>query len=445
MCILEKIERKFCEELRKMFPLIQPELFLLAVSGGRDSMVMAHLFLKNNIKFAMAHCNFHLRGDSSNHDMQFVQKWAQENEIQLFVKEFDTYELLERSNLSLEMLARELRYNWFETLKADYPFIATAHHAQDNVETVFLNLARGTGYKGLNGIAAVREGYIRPLLQFSSDEIHQYVLENHIVYCVDASNYETVFYRNKIRNVILPLFKELNPQFLNVMQRNIEIFNEQYQLYEALVREKQALFLTQKSESWYIDIEQLLQTGVAEPLLNETLKTYGYNAAQIKDVFCSLKHLESKIFYSENYVLLKDRGQLIIQKNDPQMHEDEVLIHSLEEFKKFPFSIEEYVGNSISGIEISSRDFLIDKSLLNFPIRIITWKEGDSFYPFGMEQKKKLSDFFVNQKINIIEKKRIKLLCIDQKIAWIIGHRADNRFKITNKTESFYIITYNEE
>ena len=222
------MKESFYNNLKKLVGLPQDNTFLLAVSGGGDSVVMTHLFHSCGLKFAIAHCNFHLRGDDSDEDMRFVQKLAAEYGVQLFVKEFDTLNIQKESGKSVEMVARDLRYHWFEEVGQDYGFIVTAHHANDNAETLLLNLCRGTGLKGLAGIPARNGRYIRPLLPFPADELHNYATRHNLSFRTDQSNFSEQYQRNKIRLSVLPKLAEINPDLIPTLTRNTDHFRQQY-------------------------------------------------------------------------------------------------------------------------------------------------------------------------------------------------------------------------
>ncbi len=432
---------QFLQSLQEWVPNYKELHFLLAVSGGRDSMVMAHLFHKNGLSFSIAHCNFHLRGEHSNHEMIMVQGWAAERNITCYVQEFDTYALLEKSPLSIEMLARELRYQWFDSF-TQYPYICTAHHAQDNIETIFLNLARGTGYKGLNGINALRKPYLRPLLQVSSEQIEKYAQFENVTYCIDASNLENVYLRNKVRNQILPLMEELQPQFLEVMQKNIALFNQQYSLYQYFINDKKDELCVKNGEEWEINIASVTCHPCAEPLLYELLSPFGFNSAQITTILAHSHQESGALFYSNDYILLKDRKKWIITSNECKNESIPITIAQPTEFAEHGYHCEEVTGNNWRQFTYDHNTLLVDAEIFLFPITLRNWQEGDFFYPLGMAGKKKLSNFFTDQAFTIFDKRRVPILCVGEAIAWIVGHRADNRFKITNNTKKFYKITY---
>ena len=239
----------FFRNIQKLVPNVENARFLLAVSGGVDSVVMAHLFHSCHLHFDVAHCNFHLRGKESNEDMNFVQNIDFLKDRKIFIKEFDTYKLQENSGKSIEMVARDLRYKWFNELLPDYDFLCTAHHANDNAETLLLNIARGTGYRGLNAIPQKNGKILRPLLHISSQQIENYAQENKISYRVDASNFSLIYHRNKIRHQLIPILEEINPEFIKTTARNIKIFHSQYNFYQKQIEKVKSEFVEHLQDS----------------------------------------------------------------------------------------------------------------------------------------------------------------------------------------------------
>jgi len=415
--------------------------FLLAVSGGIDSCVMAHLFDTYNLTFDIAHCNFHLRGEDSNKDMQFVEDWILNKNRKVWVKEFDTLAIREKSGKSIEMVARELRYVWFAEIGKDYDFICTAHHANDNAETLLLNLIRGAGYRGLNGIPEKNGKIIRPLLPFTSAQIKQYAREYQIPYREDKTNQMLIYQRNKIRNQLIPVLEELNPQLIDTFARNISLFNAQYSFYNEQIELQKKHLLQKKDEIFIIEINSLKKIKHVKVVLYEILTDFGFNYTTVELIIKHLNSISGKQFFSATHCLLKDRNRLIIKEKTIDSF-DEIVITQIEEIEQYGFKIEEIEKTEPVHFYSDNNILYVDKSKLLFPLKLRHWKEGDCFYSYGMTGKKKLSNFFIDNKIDIYQKNKIWLLCSQDNIVWIVGYRSDRRFAIQSSTKTFLKIIY---
>jgi len=429
----------FYKELLLLTPDAKNARFLLAVSGGRDSVVLAHLFANCGLNFDIAHCNFHLRGEESNKEMDFVQKLPFLSSQKVFVKEFDTIAIQQKSGKSIEMVARELRYQWFEEMGKEYDYIVTAHHANDNTETVIMNLLRGTGLRGMCGIPQKNGKIIRPLLRFTGSDIDRYAREQEVDFCVDLSNLEDDFLRNKIRHHIIPELEKINPQFIKTFSKNSTLFQQQTQFLDAQIQHYKNQFIKKTKDSVTIAIDELKNNENQSLILYEMVNPFGFNADDVDNIVKSLHATSGKRFLSETHILIKDRNHLIIEKNDKK-NEENICINSIEELETHGFEVEKIKNDA--NLEILKHPNLIyvDAEKLKFPLTIRSWKKGDFFYPFGMKTKKKLSDFFTDLKIDLLEKQKIRLLCSNEQIVWIIEYRADDRFKIDKKTEYYHKI-----
>ena len=429
----------FYKELLLLTPDAKNARFLLAVSGGRDSVVLAHLFANCGLNFDIAHCNFHLRGEESNKEMDFVQKLPFLSSQKVFVKEFDTIAIQQKSGKSIEMVARELRYQWFEEMGKEYDYIVTAHHANDNTETVIMNLLRGTGLRGMCGIPQKNGKIIRPLLRFTGSDIDRYAREQEVDFCVDLSNLEDDFLRNKIRHHIIPELEKINPQFIKTFSKNSTLFQQQTQFLDAQIQHYKNQFIKKTKDSVTIAIDELKNNENQSLILYEMVNPFGFNADDVDNIVKSLHATSGKRFLSETHILIKDRNHLIIEKNDKK-NEENICINSIEELETHGFEVEKIKNDA--NLEILKHPNLIyvDAEKLKFPLTIRSWKKGDVFYPFGMKTKKKLSDFFTDLKIDLLEKQKIRLLCSNEQIVWIIEYRADDRFKIDKKTEYYHKI-----
>ena len=423
--------------------LMGDEKLIVGVSGGADSVALLDILHSFSLKCVIAHCNFHLRGEESNRDAFFVEELCKRYNLKYERIDFDTEVYAELNSISIEMAARELRYNWFEQLrvihKADK--IAVAHHRDDSVETILLNLIRGTGIRGLTGISPENGYIIRPLLCLGRNEILEYLQERKISYVEDSTNNEDLYTRNKIRLNLIPLIETINPSARESIIRTAEHLSQVENIYRAYIDQvKLNLFKDDK-----INISLLVQYIEPEAILFEILSPYGFNSATVRQIFESIIGQSGKIFYSETHELLKDRGSLILKKKATLFlerfsirEEDKLVLHPLHlEFKK------EAVSDNFS-VEKRPNIIYLDTNKITYPLTLRKWQQGDWFIPFGMKGKKKVSDFFTDKKFTLFEKEDTWLLCSGEDIIWIVGHRSDDRFKITDQTTDVLKITLNE-
>jgi tRNA(Ile)-lysidine synthase len=427
--------KQFVEENRLFKP---GDKVLLTVSGGVDSMVLLHLFEQSGYNYGVAHCNFKLRGSESDGDEEFVRKKVLSHGMPAFFETFDTKEYAAINGISIEMAARELRYNFFEKVRAEngFDYIATAHHQDDLIETFFLNLSRKTGIKGLTGIKKKSGKIIRPLLFATRKEIEKYSDDYYVEYREDSSNNEIIFQRNFLRHKILPLFSELNPVFKKNLLATVENLKDAEQVYTATLQTEKRGVVTKKTDETIIDIEALLKTPFPKILLHEILTEYNFNATVVDEVYNSFSTDSGKQFYSKTHRALKDRNKLFISviKNE----EEQVFYieeKDIELFEPLDISVQKL---SAEGFEIIKKANVacIDLSKIEFPLMIRKWRQGDYFQPLGMTGFKKVSDFFIDRKIPIHQKENTWILCSGKKIVWIMGHRLDNRFKVTPATST---------
>jgi tRNA(Ile)-lysidine synthase len=423
---------KLQNHIHNKFPFLEEKKLLLAISGGLDSMVMLHLIQQLNKEIAIAHCNFQLRGLESFGDQKFVQEYADANKIEVFTTLFDTKSFAEDYKLSTQVAARELRYNWFyellETEKFDY--ILTAHHADDNIETFLINLTRGTGIEGLTGIPEQNEQVIRPLLIFSREEIEAYAKENNIQWREDSSNASDKYLRNKIRHDLVPIFKELNPNFLSSFQKTQAYLQEAQTMVEDASIMIYQQVVEEKEEQIYFDLKKLKQLPNYHSYLYQWLREYQFSAWD--DIY-ELVHAQSgKQVFSQNYRLLKDRDFLILEEIK-EVSQEIFYIDKSETNVKIPLNLTISKVNSISTPK--NTIIFVDEDKLKFPLVIRKWNEGDYFYPSGMNGKKKLSKYFKDEKFSLIDKEDTWLLCSDNQIVWVIGKRSDQRFIETATTQ----------
>ncbi|MBR1768985.1 MAG: tRNA lysidine(34) synthetase TilS [Bacteroidales bacterium] len=419
---------------------------LLAISGGVDSMVMLDLFKRSHYKFSIAHCNFHLRGEESVRDENFVRDFAEKNGIELFVQNFDTFAYMEKEKKSLEMSARDLRYDWFNKLLEEhqFSFLATAHHSDDSAETFIINLLRGTGIAGLHGILPKSGTLIRPLLFASRRNIREYALKHNISFVEDSTNKDNKFTRNKIRNEVVPILRDISPNFDTIIRKTIERLRETELVFRSVVEEKKKDILRNEKDYIKISIDEAKNLKPLHIFMYEILSEFGFNETNINSVCEALDDNASsgKVFFSEQYRLLRDRKYLFITKREKESNQNVYLIDDYQTNMKNPVSLQIETLRDLNFIRIPKEKnvAMLDYDLLKFPLQLRHWKKGDAFVPFGMHGKQKLSDFFTNQKFSILDKENQWLLCSGEDIIWVLGLRIDDRFKITDKTKTIYKI-----
>ena len=417
---------------------------LIGLSGGPDSMALIHVLLQLGYNCIAVHCNFHLREDASNNDQEFVKKWCCENDIPLYVVGFDTNAYAAKHKVSIEMAARNLRYNMFEEIRVEQKAdaVAVGHHKDDSVETILINLIRGTGIKGLTGIPIINKYIVRPLLNVSRMEIMEYLSVNEVPYVTDHTNEEDIYTRNIIRLNVLPILEKINPSVKNSIVSTSNNLKETEKIYDGYIK---AAIKTVFHDN-LIDIEKLKQTHSPQSLLFELLSPMGFTPSVIEDIANNLDSIPGKIYLADSFRLLKDREFLVISKNELEKQEDvkdEFFIYPDTCNMELPFklSIETKVNSSQFEIERKNTILQCDIDKLSFPLTLRRWKKGDWFIPFGMKGKKKISDFFTDNKFTLFEKEETWILLSGKDIVWIVNHRSDNRFRITDGTKIIYTIS----
>ena len=416
---------------------------LLAVSGGIDSMVMSHLFLSIDAKIGIAHCNFNLRGPESDEDEAFVRRFALSHNIEFFSENFDTIGFATEKGISIQMAARELRYRWFEEirLKNNFSCISVAHNLNDNVETFLLNLTRGSGIAGLTGMKPKHNSLIRPLLFASRNSIVEYSKLNSVDYREDRSNAETKYKRNKIRHVIVPLFKEINPSFETTIIETAERLNEINEIISGHISGIRDKVSNISNNSICFKICTLQGLSPMHTLLYELFRPYGIGKGQLDDLVNLINGKTGSQLITPDYRLVKNRKELVVSKKETDS-ETCFEILRVKDFIKFPDYISARIKKINEGFKIpaTSNIACLDADKISFPMIIRKWKYGDSFYPLGMNQKKKLSDYFIDNKYSVFEKDYCWILESAGKIVWIINDRIDNRYRITHSTKKALII-----
>ena len=440
------MQQGFSTFIKKNILILSSDKILLTVSGGVDSVVMCNLFHKAGIKFGIAHCNFNLRGEESNDDEKFVEKLAKKYKVPFYGVLFFTQQHAERNKISVQMAARELRYNWFEEIrqKDGYTYIATAHHQDDSIETFFINVIRGTGIAGLHGILPKQGNIIRPLLFATKNEIIEYAAKEKIKYREDSSNASDKYMRNKIRHSIIPVLRELNPKIDSSISTLIKRVQDVEAIYKIEIEKQRLDILSQKEGSICISIEKLKKLNPISSYLYGLLSPFNFNESQIEEIINCLDKESGKQFYSDTHRLIRDRKDLIIDCFTKSIVENSHLPppinYNTASIDSEDFTISFEIKNREPNINKSLATATLDFDKLVFPLELRKWKQGDTFYPFGMKGKKKLSDYFIDNKVPLNKKENTWLLTSDGKIVWVVGMRIDNRFKITKGTKRIYFV-----
>ena len=430
---------QFQNHINQNFNFLAQKKLIIAVSGGLDSMVLLHLFQNIKQEIAIAHCNFQLRGLESFEDQNFVQNYASANDIPIFVTQFDTQNFAKDYKLSTQVAARNLRYDWFyELLETEnFDYILTAHHLDDNLETFIINLSRGTGLDGLVGIPAINDKIVRTLLVFSRLEIENYATQNNIIWREDSSNASDKYLRNKIRHDIIPKLKDLNPNFLNAFQKTQNYLQESQTMVDDAANMIYQQVATEINDEIHFDLLKLKTLPNYNSYLYLWLQDFGFTAWN--DIYDLATSQTGKIIYSIDYQLIKNRNHLImspILENDDEIY----LVEKNQLEVKFPINLLFSDETDIQNANVNT--IFVDQEKLLFPLIIRKWKEGDNFQPFGMNgSSKKVSKFFKDEKLSVLEKQKKWILISDNQIVWIIGLRQDERFKIENSTKNILKIS----
>ena len=417
---------------------------LVAVSGGVDSMVLLDLLFYHGFNFEIAHCNFCLRGKESDLDEDFVVSIANKMKKKIFIKKFNTVSYAENKKLSIQMAARELRYDWFSKITSSKKqcIVLVAHHLDDSIETVILNLIRGTGISGLHGIKHRNNNVIRPLIEISKKDILEYASVNNISFRDDSSNQEDKYVRNNIRKNIIPLMNKINPKFTTSFGRTIKNIQDVEGLYVELLSQKKTELMVYSNGEYRVSISNLLKYSFSKQLLYEIISDFNFN--DLESVYECLRLNSGKEFFNSKFYMIKDRDHLIITKH---IENNSVFIHQVTKEIETPclsFSVSSNLDNQYSHPSKSAIKTAICFNKLEFPLMLRPWHEGDSFIPLGMKSFKKVSDYFIDKKLSLIDKRKAKILTSNNKIVCIITekhHRLDDRFKLVQDSKKIYIVT----
>ncbi len=424
----------FQNHINQKLPFLKEGKLLIAISGGVDSVVLVDLCHKLGLNISLAHCNFNLRGNESDGDENFVIQLGDDLDIEAFTESFDTEGYSVLNKVSIQMAARELRYFWFDELaqQLEFDYILTAHHADDNLETFLINFSRGTGLDGLTGIPEINNKFVRPLLPFSRENVVDYAKEHKLEWRVDSSNASTKYLRNKLRHEIIPILKEINPSLLQSYQGTINNLSDTADIVE----DSMELFLKDaivaiEDNKIVFKIEAFKKYNNPKAYLFEALKDYGFT--EWNDVVNLLDAQSGKYVLSNTHRLIK-HGETLLLSEIVSDELEAIFIEDITKEVETPFgmlsfsNVDEVSHNNTNAI-------FIDKQLLKFPLHIRKWEMGDVFFPFGMIGKKRVSKYFKDEKMSLLDKESSLLLCSDEDIVWIINRRADNRFRVTEDTK----------
>jgi tRNA(Ile)-lysidine synthase len=426
---------EFQNHLSENLNFLNGKKLLIAVSGGIDSMVLVHLLKQLGYDIFLAHCNFGLRGEESNGDEKFVTDYAKENDFPIFTTRFDTAAFAYDNKLSVQVAARQLRYIWFNQLMDEHnlDYLLTAHHLDDSIETFMINFIRGTGLEGLTGIPQQNDRTVRPLLPFSRVEIEAYANANTIKWREDSSNASDKYLRNKIRHDIVPVLKTLNTAFDDSFRQTIQSLQQSQSLvHDAAILMYQQV-VAEKEGQKHVNIEQLKRLPNFKAYLYQWLNPFGFTAWE--DIYALADSQTGKYVISSNYRLLKDRNVLILE---PLLAKDKAIYEIEEGVAEITKPLHMRLEHVDKVIDNHTKSMIfVNNNLIKFPLFVRKWEEGDYFYPFGMNgQKKKVSKYFKDEKLSLSEKENTWLLCSGNDIIWIIGRRADERYKAGHATDT---------
>ena len=433
------MKSNFLEYIDHNYLFRKDSKIVLAISGGIDSICLADLLIRSGYNIEFAHCNFNLRGKESDEDLAFVQQLATKYTVPFHTTSFSTNQYATEEKISLQMAAREQRYAWLEKIRknisADY--IAVAHNYDDNIETFLINIIRGTGIKGMLGINNKNKYVVRPLIFATRDMIVNYVNKYSLEYREDSSNISDKYLRNNIRHNLVPLLKEMNPSISKTISREIDILDKVYYIYKNSIQSDLDRIITKHKAGFKILKNHLAALSPPEVYIYEVFHKYGFN--DIESIAKAINKGSGLRFFSSSHQLLIDREYLFLEPIDDSIQEScciEKNIACIDSPLKMQFAISDLLSYD------SNQDIAyLDKDKLIFPLKIRKWEDGDKFIPLGMDSFKKISDFFIDIKLDVFSKEKVFILCSGKDIVWIIGYRIDDRYKITSKTKKTYIAT----
>ena len=470
------LQQKFIQHLKQFTFIQKKQKQLIAVSGGVDSVVLCDLMNAAGYDFVIAHCNFQLRQEESERDEQFVRELGKKYGKEVLVEKFDTKKYALEQKVSIQVAARELRYKWFREIIDEqratnneqsgtierltknklqatshdsqlttHPihYILTAHHANDNIETVLMNFFKGTGIAGLHGILPVQGKVVRPLLFAKKDELVEYAKENGLGFVEDSSNLSDKYTRNFFRHNLFPMLKEVYPNLEENLLNNIQRFTEAEELYKESIEQHKKKLLEYKGNEVHIPVLKLKKTIALSTIIYEIIKDFGFTSTRVPEVVDLLESETGKYLSSSSHRIIKNRNWILIS---PQQTSEAANILIEKSDKKVVFSAGELSLEVVDyeNIAIANSNFTttLDRGEVTFPLLLRKWKQGDYFYPLGMRKKKKLSRFFIDQKLSKTDKENVWVLEMNKKIMWIVGHRIDERFKIQTSTKQVLKISF---
>ncbi len=416
--------------------------FLLAVSGGLDSMVMSQLFLEQGFHIGIAHCNFQLRERASDEDARFVAAFAQGQQIPFYLQNFDTSAIATQKRQSIQECARELRYEWLENTRSSegYDWLVTAHHLNDNIETLLYNLTKGSGIRGLHGIPSQQGKLLRPLSEISRKELENYAQQQQIAFREDASNAEIKYRRNLLRHRVIPVLREINPNLEQTFRDNLQRFRESEVLYHYAIEQLRAQFVQNTDRGLQINWAQLQSHPARDTLLYEYLHPYGFSPPQIRQIAQGGVTASGRLFYSRSHRLLVDREHLELRVLTTEENKAYLLEAGTTELSTTEGTLQ------IQLLDAAPESFPRDPNRaylaaehLQFPLRLRRWRAGDYFQPLGMDgHRQKLQDYFSNAKLSRFAKEHVWLLASGEQICWVVGWRSDERFRVKDKKALVY-------
>lgn len=440
------MQKRFEKYIQENHLFETPHKILLTISGGIDSIVMFDLFLKSQkYNFAIAHCNFGLRSKESDQDEIFVRSLGKKHDIPVYTQRFDTQTYARQHKISIQMAARDLRYTWFaELLRTErYDLVATAHHKNDVIETVLLNITHGTGIAGLHGILPKNKDIIRPLLFARKEEIEKYAQENHLTWREDASNADDKYERNLLRLKVIPLLQKLNPNLENTLEQTVDKLRQTEAVFL-----RQVAFISEKvckkvGANYFVDLKVLEIETDNVIVLFHILQEFGFSYLQTKEIWKKRTEHSGKLFESASHSLVKDRNQLVITDKSSIKNTTDIICKNQKVLHNslLKLNFEEIERDENFKIDPNPNIAFLDLDKLIFPLELRIWQQGEKFFPLGMKNQRKISDFLIDVKVPLNLKDKVFVLLSHNQIIWLVGHRIDERFKIMPDTQKILKIT----
>ena len=417
--------------------------FLLAVSGGLDSICLFDFFLKNKFSFSVCHCNFNLREDSKK-DLKLVKKLSERNNISFFSKNFDIKKYAKKNKLSLQAAARKERYKWFDNIleKNNIDLLCTAHHINDNLETVIYNLVNSTGFRGIRGIKVLRKNIFRPLMNFNKNELMDYALKNNLEWREDSSNKLMKYSRNRIRLKIIPQLKKINNSLERSVGDTSSNLSELEKFISFQISKLTEKYVDNSSNGFKININKWEKKDFNFFLLKEYLNQLGFNYSQCDNIILSFNRISGKYYESKKFKLIIERGFIFLLEKQKNNFKINLNINESGTYKLYDRNIKFEVTNSSSFVLNENKNVAqLDLNKIKFPLKIRNWKKGDSFKPLGMKKNKKVSDFLIDKKVPNYIKIFQCVILSDNNIVWLIDHQIHDEYKVTKKTKKVFNIS----